>query len=101
MAMWEELVLLLGRFEIVIGINTIPSIKLGKDAIDDYYSNKEIDEFKLLAHGGIWDSKRIAKCIALGANGVGIGTGFLISMGCTLIQDCYTNTCPAGLTGSL
>jgi methylamine---glutamate N-methyltransferase subunit C len=31
---------------------------------------------------------------------VGIGTGFLISMGCTLIQDCYTNTCPAGLTGS-
>jgi hypothetical protein len=21
-------------------------------------------------------------------------------MGCTLVQDCYTNTCPAGLTGS-
>jgi len=84
----------------VIGINTIPSIKLGKDAIVDYYSNKNLDNFKLLAHGGIWDSKRIAKCIALGANGVGIGTGFLISMGCTLIQDCYTNTCPAGLTGS-
>ena len=83
-----------------IGINTIPSIKLGKDAINDYYSNKKIDEFKLLASGGIWDSKRIAKCIALGANGVGIGTGFLISMGCTLIQDCYTNTCPAGITGS-
>ena len=73
---------------------------MGKNAINDYYSNKETNEFKLLAHGGIWDSKRIAKCIALGANGVGIGTGFLISMGCTLIQDCYTNTCPAGLTGS-
>ena len=73
---------------------------MGKDAIVDYYSNKKLDNFKLLAHGGIWDSKRIAKCIALGANGVGIGTGFLISMGCTLIQDCYTNTCPAGLTGS-
>lgn len=84
----------------IIGINTIPSIKLGKDAINDYYSNKGTNEFKLLAHGGIWDSKRIAKCIALGANGVGIGTGFLISMGCTLVQDCYTNTCPAGLTGS-
>ena len=84
----------------VIGINTIPSIKLGKDAINDYYSNKTINEFTLLAHGGIWDSKRIAKCIALGANGVGIGTGFMISMGCTLVQDCYTNTCPAGITGS-
>ena len=21
-------------------------------------------------------------------------------MGCTLVQDCYTNSCPAGLTGS-
>ncbi len=84
----------------IIGINTIPSIKLAKDAINDYYLNKNINEFTLLAHGGIWDSKRIAKCIALGANGVGIGTGFLISMGCTLVQDCYTNTCPAGLTGS-
>jgi hypothetical protein len=21
-------------------------------------------------------------------------------MGCTLVQDCYTNACPAGLTGS-
>jgi glutamate synthase domain-containing protein 2 len=84
----------------VIGINTIPSIKLAKDVIANYYLNRKEDEFKLLAHGGIWDSKRIAKCIALGANGVGIGTGFLLAMGCTLIQDCYTNTCPAGLTGS-
>lgn len=83
-----------------IGINTIPAIRLAKDAIDNYYSKKDMDEFKLIAHGGIWDSKRIAKCIALGANGVGIGTGFLLSMGCTLVQDCYTNTCPAGLTGS-
>ncbi len=84
----------------IIGINTIPSIRLGKEAINDHYSRNEKDDFKLLAHGGIWDSKRIAKCIALGANGVGIGTGFLISMGCTLVQNCYTNTCPAGLTGS-
>ncbi|MFI5406771.1 MAG: glutamate synthase-related protein, partial [Nitrososphaerales archaeon] len=83
-----------------IGINTIPAISLAKDAMDNYYSKGDIDEFKLIAHGGIWDSKRIAKCIALGSNGVGIGTGFLISMGCTLVQDCYTNSCPAGLTGS-
>ena len=83
-----------------IGINTVPAIKVAKDAIDNYFSKKDMDEFKLIAHGGIWDSKRIAKCIALGSNGVGIGTGFLISMGCTLVQDCYTNTCPAGLTGS-
>jgi glutamate synthase domain-containing protein 2 len=59
-----------------------------------------MDNFKLFAHGGAWDSERIAKCIALGADGVGIGTGFLLSMGCTLVQDCYTNVRPAGLTGS-
>jgi glutamate synthase domain-containing protein 2 len=59
-----------------------------------------MDNFKLFAHGGAWDSERIAKCIALGADGIGIGTGFLLSMGCTLVQDCYTNVCPAGLTGS-
>jgi len=36
----------------------------------------------------------------LGADGVGIGTGFMLTMGCALVQDCYTNECPAGLTGS-
>lgn len=93
-----------------IGINTIPSLKLAKDTIGDYYSiierKHDCDDdaansrCKLLIHGGVWDSERIAKCIALGADGVGIGTGFMLTMGCTLVQDCYTNSCPAGLTGS-
>lgn len=93
-----------------IGINTIPALELAKDAITDYYSihgrkydhggSNDNSSCKLLVHGGVWDSERIAKCIALGADGVGIGTGFMLTMGCTLVQDCYTNTCPAGLTGS-
>src|ERR671912_403410 len=86
----------------IIGINTIPSLKPAREAIENYYSTdkRDDDEFRLIVHGSVWDSERIAKCIALGANGVGIGTGFLLSMGCTLVQDCYTNACPAGLTGS-
>lgn len=84
----------------IIGINTVPSLIPSRKAIEDYYSTTGKDEFKLIVHGSVWDSERIAKCIALGANGVGIGTGFLLSMGCTLVQDCYTNVCPAGLTGS-
>lgn len=83
-----------------IGINIIPSLIPSIEAIEDYYLPEERDEFRLIVHGSVWDSERIAKCIALGANGVGIGTGFLLSMGCTLVQDCYTNSCPAGLTGS-
>jgi glutamate synthase domain-containing protein 2 len=84
----------------IIGINTLPSLKPAKEAIYDYYLNHQNDKFQLLVHGSIWDAERIAKCIALGASGVGIGTGFLLCMGCTLVQDCYTNMCPAGLTGS-
>ena len=84
----------------IIGINTLSSLKPAKEAIYDYYLNPQDDKFQLLVHGAVWDAERIAKCIALGASGVGIGTGFLISMGCTLVQDCYTNMCPAGLTGS-
>src|SRR5687767_2721639 len=38
--------------------------------------------------------------MALGANCFGMGTGFLISLGCSMVQDCYTNACQAGLTGS-
>lgn len=84
----------------VIGINTIPALKLARESIENYYSIHERDNSKILISGGVWDSERIAKCIALGADGVGIGTGFMLTMGCTLVQDCYTNTCPAGLTGS-
>ena len=84
----------------IVGINIIPSLIPSREAIDDYYSHEERDEFRLLVHGGVWDSERIAKCIALGADGVGIGTGFILSMGCTVVQDCYTNACAAGITGS-
>jgi len=83
-----------------IGINTIASLLPIRNAINDYYETHNKDDFKLLVNGGIWDSDRIAKTIALGADGVGIGTGFLLAMGCTLIQECHTDICPAGITGS-
>lgn len=83
-----------------IGVNTIPALLCAKKAISDYYKNHKQDDFKLLIHGGIYDSERIVKSIALGANGAGIGTGFLLAMRCTLIQECHTDVCPAGITGS-
>ena len=83
-----------------IGINTIASLFPIRNAIADYYKTHDNDGFKLLMNGGIWDSERVAKVLALGADGVGIGTGFLLAMGCTLIQECHTDICPAGITGS-
>lgn len=83
-----------------IGINTVASLLPVRNAITDYYLTHKKDGFKLLVNGGIWDSERVAKVMALGADGVGIGTGFLLAMGCTLIQECHTDICPAGITGS-
>ena len=83
-----------------IGINTIAALLPMRNAISDYYKTHDKDGFNLLVNGGVWDSERIAKCIALGADGVGIGTGFLLAMGCTLIQECHTDICPAGIAGS-
>ncbi len=83
-----------------IGINTIAALLPIRNAISDYYKTHDKDGFKLLVNGGVWDSERIAKCMALGADGVGIGTGFLLAMGCTLIQECHTDICPAGIAGS-
>jgi hypothetical protein len=38
--------------------------------------------------------------MALGADGVGVGTGWMLATGCTFAQQCYTKECPAGITGS-
>ena len=53
---------------------------------------------RLIASGKIATGGEVATHIALGADLVHIGRGFLFSIGCIQAMRCHTNTCPTGVT---
>jgi glutamate synthase domain-containing protein 2 len=52
----------------------------------------------LIASGGLRNSADFAKCLALGADGIYIGTATLIAINCEQYRICYTGKCPTGIT---
>ena len=57
------------------------------------------DEIVLMASGGLRTADDIAKAIAIGADGVILGTAELIALGCTRCANCERGRgCPFGLT---
>ena len=52
----------------------------------------------LIASGGLRNSADFAKCLALGADGIYIGTAALIAINCEQYRICYTGKCPTGIT---
>jgi glutamate synthase domain-containing protein 2 len=52
----------------------------------------------LIAGGGLRTSVDFAKCIALGADAVYIGTSALIAINCQQYRICHTGHCPMGVT---
>lgn len=56
------------------------------------------EKVSLIAGGGLRTSADFAKCLALGADAVYIGTSALVAMNCQQYRLCHTGQCPRGVT---
>jgi glutamate synthase (NADPH/NADH) large chain len=52
---------------------------------------------KLRTDGGIKTGRDVVMAAMLGAEEFGIGTASLIAMGCIMVRQCHSNTCPVGV----
>ncbi len=52
---------------------------------------------KLRTDGGLKTGRDIVIAAILGAEEFGIGTLGLVAMGCIMVRQCHTNTCPVGI----
>ena len=55
------------------------------------------DKVLLRTDGGIKTGKDIVIAAILGAEEYGIGTASLVAMGCIMVRQCHSNTCPVGV----
>ena len=59
--------------------------------------NKLRHRVRLRVDGGIKTARDVVIAALLGAEEFGIGTGGLVAMGCILVRQCHSNTCPVGV----
>ena len=52
---------------------------------------------RLRTDGGIRTGRDVVIAALLGAEEFGVGTASLISMGCLMVRQCHSNTCPVGV----
>ncbi|MEM9783963.1 MAG: glutamate synthase-related protein, partial [Pseudomonadota bacterium] len=55
------------------------------------------DRVKLRTDGGLRTGRDIVIAAMMGAEEYGIGTAALIAMGCIMVRQCQSNTCPVGV----
>jgi len=56
------------------------------------------DRVSVVVGGGLRTSANFAKCLALGADAVYIGTSALIAINCQQYRVCHPGNCPTGVT---
>ncbi|MEM7071993.1 MAG: glutamate synthase large subunit [Pseudomonadota bacterium] len=59
--------------------------------------NRLRDRVTLRTDGGIKTGRDIVIAALLGAEEYGIGTASLVAMGCIMVRQCHSNTCPVGV----
>jgi glutamate synthase (NADPH/NADH) large chain len=52
---------------------------------------------KLRTDGGIKTGRDVVIAAMLGAEEFGVGTASLVAMGCIMVRQCHSNTCPVGV----
>jgi glutamate synthase (NADPH/NADH) large chain len=52
---------------------------------------------RLRTDGGIKTGRDVVMAAILGAEEYGVGTAALVAMGCILVRQCHSNTCPVGV----
>ena len=52
---------------------------------------------RLRVDGGIRTGRDVVIAAVLGADEFGIGTASLVAMGCVMVRQCHSNTCPVGI----
>ena len=52
---------------------------------------------QLRTDGGIKTGRDVVIAAMLGAEEFGIGTASLVAMGCIMVRQCHSNTCPVGV----
>jgi len=78
-----------------VGIPIFSAIPRAFNTLQDLNKRKKVS---LIGGGGLRSSADIAKCLALGADAVYIGTAALIAINCEQYRICYTGKCPTGIT---
>jgi glutamate synthase (NADPH) large chain len=59
--------------------------------------NKLRDRVTLRTDGGLRTGRDVVMAAMMGAEEYGIGTAALIAMGCIMVRQCQSNTCPVGV----
>jgi glutamate synthase domain-containing protein 2 len=76
----------------------IPIVAALPRAVRQLKNMEAENRISLIAGGGLRTSADFAKCLALGADAVYIGTSALIAINCKQYRICHTGHCPTGMT---
>jgi glutamate synthase (NADPH/NADH) large chain len=63
--------------------------------------NRLREKVLLRTDGGIKTGRDVVMAAMLGAEEYGLGTASLVAMGCILVRQCHSNTCPVGVCSQL